>query len=63
MQKLKGGWKAKRDDSYSRGMCSDKNSDDNDNGDGDGDNHGNKFIQPKKPTKRLVKKSKWKAEK
>ena len=53
----------KKDDSNSSGKCSDKNGDDDVNGDGDGDSDGDMVIQPKNPTKRLVKKSKRKVEK
>jgi hypothetical protein len=60
---VKGGRKVKKDDSNSSGKCSDENGDDNVNGDGDGDSDGDKVVQPKNPTKRLVKKSKRKVEK
>jgi hypothetical protein len=60
---VKGGRKVKKDDSNSSGKCSDENGDDNVNGDGDADSDGDKVIQPKNPTKRLVKKSKRKVEK
>lgn len=60
---MKGGRKVKKDDSNSSGKCSDENGDDNVNGDGDGDSDGDKVVQPKNPTKRLVKKSKRKVEK
>jgi len=60
---VKGGRKVLKDDSNSSGKCSDENGDDNVNGDGDGDSHGNKVVQPKNPTKRLVKKPKRKVEK
>ena len=55
---MKCGRKVKKDDSNSSGKCSDENGDDNVNGDGNGDSHGDKIVQPKNPTKRLVKKSK-----
>ena len=60
---MKGGRKVKKDDSHSSGKCSDENGDDNVNGDGDADSNGDKVVQPKNPTKRLVKKSKRKVEK
>ena len=60
---MKGGRKVKKDDSNSSGQCSDENGDDNVNGDGDADSDGDKVVQPKNPTKRLVKKSKRKVEK
>jgi hypothetical protein len=60
---VKGGRKVKKDDSNSSGKCSDENGDDNVNSDGDGDSDGDKVVQPKNPTKRLVKKSKRKVEK
>jgi hypothetical protein len=60
---VKGGRKVKKDDSNSSGKCSDENGDDNVNGDGDADSDGDKVVQPKNPTKRLVKKSKRKVEK
>lgn len=60
---MKGGRKVKKDDSNSSGKCSDENGDDNVNGDGDADSDGDKVVQPKNPTKRLVKKSKRKVEK
>jgi len=60
---VKGGRKVKKDDSNSSGKCSDENGDDNVNGDADADSDGDKVIQPKNPTKMLVKKSKRKVEK
>jgi len=59
---VKGGRKVKKDDSNSSGKCSDENGDDNVNGDGDGDSNGDKVVEPKNPTNRLVKKSKRKVE-
>ena len=60
---MKGGRKVKKDDSNSSGKCSDENGDDNGNGDGDADSDSDKVVQPKNPTKRLVKKSKRNVEK
>jgi len=56
---VKGGRKVKKDDSNSSGWCSDQNGIDKVNGNADG----NKIVQPKNPTKSLVKKSKRKVEK
>jgi hypothetical protein len=55
--------KVKMDDSNSSGKCSDENGDNHVNGDADADSDGNKVVQPKNPTKRLVKKSKRNLEK
>ena len=60
---MKGGRKAKKDDSNSSGKCSYENGYDNVNGDSDGDSDGDKVVLPKNPTKRLVKKSKRQVEK
>jgi len=59
---MKGGRKVKKDDSNSSGRCTDENGDHNMNGDGNGVSDGDKVVQPKKPTQRLVKKSKRKVE-
>jgi len=62
-QKVKSGRKVKKDNSKSSGRCSDENGNDNVNGNGDADSDGDKVVQPKNPTKRLVKNSKRKVEK
>jgi hypothetical protein len=55
--------KVRKDDSNSSGKCIDENGDNNVNRDGDADSNGDKVVQPKNPTKRLVKKSKRKVAK
>ena len=60
---MKGSRKVKKDDINSRGKCSDENGDVNVNGDADVDSDGDKVVQPKSPTHRLVKKSKRKVAK
>jgi hypothetical protein len=60
---VKGGRKVNKDDSNNSGKCRDENGDDNVNGDGNADSDGDKVIQPKNPTKSLVKKSKRTVEK
>jgi hypothetical protein len=60
---VKGGRKVKKDDSSSSGKCSDESGDDNVNGDADADSRGDNVVQPKNPTKSLIKKSKRKVEK
>jgi len=59
---VKGGRKVNKDDSNSSGKCTDENGADNVNSDGDADSDGDKIIQPKDPTKSLVKKLKRKVE-
>ena len=61
-QNVKGGRKVNKDDSNSSGKCTDENGADNVNSDGDADSDGDKIIQPKDPTKSLVKKLKRKVE-
>jgi hypothetical protein len=60
---VKGGRKVKKDDSNSSGRCSNGSGDDNVNADGHADSNADQVVHPKNLTKRLVKKSKRKAEK
>jgi len=60
---VNGGRNVTKDDSNSSGKCSDENGNDNVNGDSDANSDVDKGVQPKNPTKRLVKKSKRKVEK
>jgi hypothetical protein len=60
---VNGGRKVKKDDSNSIGKCNDENGYINVNGDVDANSDGDEVVQPKNPTKRLVKKSKRKVEK
>jgi hypothetical protein len=60
---VRGGRNVTKDDCNSSDKCSDENGDAYVNGNGDADRDGDKVVQPKNPTKRLVKKLKRKVEK